>query len=110
MLVPWLVNGSTIRRIPNAELGGHFMVFRIETAKREVIVAEGMSAETFVDNVSRRRFDIFAEYEATYGGQGGASEELPEQRAMSAGQVLLSIRARIARRVKVVAGRATEAA
>jgi hypothetical protein len=88
MLVPWLVNGSTIRRIPNAELGGHFMVFRIETAKREVIVAEGMPAETFV----------------------GASEELPEQRAMCAGQVPLSIRARIARRVKVVAGRATEAA
>ena len=66
-----LVNGSTIRRIPNAELGERFTVFHIETENHEVILAEGTPAETFIDNVSRRRFDNFAEYEALYGADSG---------------------------------------
>jgi hypothetical protein len=105
-----LVNGSTIRRIPNAELGERFMAFHIETENHEVILAEGTPAETFVDNVSRRRFDNFAEYEALYGAEDGALEELPQPRAMSARQVPLSIRSRIARRAATPAGRSAQVA
>ncbi len=93
-----LVNDSTIRRIPLEELGERLVVFHIETKNHEVILAEGTPAETFVDNVSRRHFDNFAEYEALYGGGSGMIEELPYPRAMSARQVPPSLRARIARR------------
>ena len=105
-----LVNGSTIRRISNAELGGRFMVFHIETESHEVILAEGTPAETFVDNVSRRRYDNYSEYEALYGGENRMIEELPQPRAMSARQVPPSIRADIARRVEALARRSADAA
>jgi hypothetical protein len=106
-----LVNGSTIRRLSNAELGERFTVFHIETENHEVILAEGTPAETFVDNVSRRRFDNFAEYEAMYGGEGGSAlEELPLPRAMSARQVPASIRVRIARRAAAAAKSQSNAA
>jgi hypothetical protein len=105
-----LVNGSTIRRIPNAELGERFMVFHIETENHEVILAEGTPAETFVDNVSRRRFDNYAEYVAMYGEASDTLQELPQPRAMSARQVPPSIRARIARRATALAKRSADVA
>ena len=104
-----LVNGSTIRRIPNAELG-RFTVFHIETENHEVILAEGTPAETFVDNVSRRRFDNYAEYAALYGNEDGANEELPQPRAMSSRQVPLAIRSAIAQRAGALVTRLPDAA
>jgi hypothetical protein len=92
-----LVNGTTIRRIPMAELGSRFTVFHIETENHEIILAEGTPTETFVDNVTRRCFDNYAEYEALFGEEGRALEELPYPRAMSARQVPSSIRASVAR-------------
>ena len=86
------------------------MVFHIETESHEVTCRKARRPETFVDNVSRRRFDNFAEYEAMYGEECSAIEELPMPRAMSARQVPASIRTRIARRARVVAGRSTDAA
>jgi hypothetical protein len=105
-----LVNGSTIRRVPNAELGRRFTVYHIETDKHDVILAEGMPAETFIDNVSRRRFDNYAEYVALYAGEDGTMEELPHPRAMSARQVPAPIRSRIARRAAASAGRSARGA
>ena len=91
-----LVNGTTITRIPPSELGERFVVYHIETENHEIVLAEGTPAETFIDNVSRERFDNFAEYEALYGPAPAAMTELREPRAMSHRQVPAHIRARIA--------------
>ena len=55
-----LVNGTSIRRIEPAELGERFIVYHIETENHEIVLAEGAPAETFIDNVSRQRFDNYA--------------------------------------------------
>ena len=61
----------------------------------EVVLAEGAPAETFIDNVSRRLFDNYAEYEALYGDETPIVE-LDQPRAMSARQVPRAIRERLA--------------
>jgi hypothetical protein len=91
-----LVNGTTIRRMALAELGQRFTVYHIETENHEIILAEGTPAETFIDNVSRTRFDNYTEYEALYGPAPAPMAELEQPRAMSRRQVPASIHARIA--------------
>ncbi|MGI3186296.1 Hint domain-containing protein [Nioella aestuarii] len=81
-----LVNGESITRVPLAEMGETYPVYHIETEEHEIILANGAPAETFIDNVSRRVFDNFAEFEALY-GDVPEMEELPYPRAMSARQV-----------------------
>ncbi|WP_127562709.1 Hint domain-containing protein [Nioella ostreopsis] len=90
-----LVNGTTIRRVPLAEMGETYTVFHIETEEHEIILANGAPAETFIDNVSRRAFDNYAEFEALY-GDVPEMEELPYPRAMSARQVPGRIVAKLA--------------
>ncbi|MFV1874343.1 Hint domain-containing protein [Nioella sp.] len=92
-----LVNGTTIRRVPLKEMGETYTVYHIETEEHEIILANGAPAETFIDNVSRRVFDNFAEFEALY-GDVPEMEELPYPRAMSARQVPNRIVARLARK------------
>ena len=89
-----LVNGSTITRVPLAEMGETYTVYHVETEEHEIILANGAPAETFIDNVSRRVFDNFAEFDALY-GDVPEMEELPYPRAMSARQVPRRIRARL---------------
>lgn len=89
-----LVNGTTITRVPLAEMGETYVVYHIETEEHEIILANGASAETFIDNVSRRVFDNFAEFEALYGDVPEMAE-LPYPRAMSARQVPERIRAKL---------------
>ena len=60
-----LVNNTSITRV--MQPGERFTYFHIETEDHALILAEGAPAETFVDNVSRRTFDNYAEYEALYG-------------------------------------------
>ena len=91
-----LVNGTSIRRIPSSELGERFLVYHIETENHEIVLAEGTAAETFIDNVTRERFDNYAEYLALYGPAPAAMEELSLPRAMSSRQVPAAVRARIA--------------
>ena len=62
-----LVNGTSITRVPLAEMGKTYTVYHIETEAHEIILANGAPAETFIDNVSRRVFDNYAEFEALYG-------------------------------------------
>ena len=81
-----LVNGTTITRVPLSEMGETYTVYHIETDEHEIILANGAPAETFIDNVSRRVFDNYAEFEALY-GDVPEMEELPYPRAMSARQV-----------------------
>ena len=90
-----LVNGTTITRVPLSELGESYTVYHVETESHEIILANGAPAETFIDNVSRRTFDNFGEFEALY-GEVPEMEELPYPRAMSARQVPGHIQARLA--------------
>ncbi|WP_127562585.1 Hint domain-containing protein [Nioella ostreopsis] len=85
-----LVNGTTITRVPLAEMGETYTVYHIETEAHEIILANGAPAETFIDNVSRRVFDNYAEFEAIYGDVPEMAE-LPYPRAMSARQVPVHI-------------------
>ena len=59
-----LVNGSTITQINR--WSGDVEYYHIETENHELILANGAPAETFIDNVSRKEFDNWAEYEALY--------------------------------------------
>jgi hypothetical protein len=76
-------------------MGERYTVYHIETEAHEIILANGAPAETFIDNVSRRVFDNFAEIEALYGDVPEMAE-LPYPCAMSARQVPGAIRARLA--------------
>jgi hypothetical protein len=89
-----LVNGTTITRVPLSEMGKSYTVYHIETEKHEIILANGAPAETFIDNVSRRVFDNYAEFEALY-GEVPEMEELDYPRAMSARQVPPAIKAKL---------------
>jgi hypothetical protein len=81
-----LVNGTTIACVPLSEMGETYTVYHIETEAHEIILANGAPAETFIDNVSRRVFDNFTEFEALY-GEVPEMDELDYPRAMSARQV-----------------------
>ena len=79
-----LVNGATVTRVPLSEFGERFEVYHVETERHELILANGIPAETFVDNASRRAFDNYAEFEALYGANPPEMAELPHPRASNA--------------------------
>ncbi|MBB93558.1 MAG: hypothetical protein CML68_02985 [Rhodobacteraceae bacterium] len=90
-----LVNGSTIRQVPLAELGDAYTVYHVETDAHDILLANGAPAESFIDNVSRKIFDNYDDFEALY-GDVPEMDELPLPRAMSARQVPASVRAGLA--------------
>jgi hypothetical protein len=104
-----MVNGSTIRRMTAAELGASFTVFHVETEAHELILAEGIPVETFVDNVTRRRFHNYAEYEALYGEQDETIPELNMPRVKAARQLRKEIRWQLERRAVVLGSRLSAA-
>lgn len=91
-----LVNGTTIRRLMREEMGERMTVFHVETEGHEIILAEGSEVESFVDNVSRERFDNYAEYVELYGEPGQSMQELDAPRVKSWRQLPAPIRARLA--------------
>lgn len=103
-----LVNGTTVRRMTG--LSEAFTYYHIELADHSLILAEGIPAETFIDNVSRRRFDNGAEYEALYGVPQEAMTEIPAPRVKSARQLPLAIRSRLAERAAALGMEIAEAA
>jgi len=60
-----LVNGVSVVR--QTQLPDTFTYYHIELATHALVLAEGVPAETFVDNVDRMGFDNWAEHEALYG-------------------------------------------
>ena len=88
-----LVNGTTIVQ-EALQPGEGYTVYHVETAAHEIILANGAPAETFIDNVSRRVFDNFAEFEALHGDLPEIVE-LPLPRAMSARQLPARIRRKL---------------
>ena len=89
-----LINGTTIIRVPLSEFGERYTVYHVETEAHEIVFANGFPAETFVDNVPRRAFDNFAEFEALH-GDPSEMKELPYPRASSARHLPARIKARL---------------
>ena len=89
-----LVNGTTITRVPLSEFGDSYTVYHLETEDHEIIHANGVPTETFVDNVSRSAFDNQAEFEELYGNQQ-EMKELPYPRASNARHLPERIKSRL---------------
>ena len=92
-----LVNGTTILR--ETAMPERFTYFHVELDDHALILAERVPAETFLDTVTRRRFDNWADYEARYGDPGPVLTELPAPRVKSARQLPQALRERIDARV-----------
>jgi hypothetical protein len=103
-----LVNGTTITRM--TDLPERFTYFHVELDDHSLILAEGVPAETFVDNVTRRRFDNWPEYEALYGEAAATIAELDVPRVKSARQLPRAVRDRIAARTAALLPAVTSAA
>lgn len=78
-----LVNGRTIVR--ETDLPERLSYHHLELADHALILAEGVAAETFIDTVTRRRFDNWADYTARYGA-GEPIQEMDLPRIKSARQ------------------------
>ncbi|MDG3042431.1 Hint domain-containing protein [Roseicyclus marinus] len=89
-----LVNGAGIDRVPVAELGATYVVHHIETEGHDIILAEGVPAETYIDYAGRRVFDNYAEYVALLGEEREIIEN-PAPRVTSARMLPPAIRARL---------------
>ncbi|MCB4771493.1 Hint domain-containing protein [Ancylobacter sp. Lp-2] len=87
-----LVNGTSIARVERPE--ERFTYYHIELEDHALVLAEGVPAETFVDNVTRRRFDNYAEFEELHGA-GASVPELDLPRVKSARQLPAALRARL---------------
>ncbi len=90
-----LVNGATIRR--EQDLPNVFTYYHVELADHSLILAEGVPAETFVDNADRAAFDNWEEHLALY-PEGCSIAELPLPRAKAHRQVPTKTRERLAAR------------
>jgi hypothetical protein len=91
-----LVDGLLVTRLADPE--PRFTYFHVELEDQSLILAEGVPAETFVDNVTRERFDNFAEFVALYGDTGPTISELSLPRVKSARQLPRALRDRLADR------------
>lgn len=87
-----LVDGESITRVSG--LKENFTYYHVEVDAHELILAEGVSAETFIDHVDRMAFDNWAEHEEIFGG----APEKPEMgyaRVKSARQLPIALRRRL---------------
>jgi hypothetical protein len=96
-----LVNGTTVVR--EAQVPAAFIYYHVELDDHALILAEGVPAETFIDNVDREAFDNWDEHERLY-PQGHPLTELPQPRAASSRQLPASLQRRLAARAAAVAG------
>ena len=101
-----LVNGTTIRR--EARVPEVFTYWHVELADHALVLAEGVPAETFIDNVDRLAFDNWDEHEAA--GSEAPIAEMALPRAKSARQVPMAIRRRLEERAALLLGEQTAAA
>jgi hypothetical protein len=74
-----LVNGVSIVR--ETDVPATCVYSHGELPKQSLILAEGMPAETFVDNVERMAFDNWPEYQALYGDIPVDEMDLPRAKA-----------------------------
>ena len=94
-----LVNGTSVLR--QVRLPEQFTFYHIELERHALILAEGMAAESFVDNVSRMGFDNWEEYEALYPDRAGIAE-MPLPRVQSLRQMPLPLRRMLRERARTL--------
>jgi hypothetical protein len=95
-----LVDGVCVIR--ESRLPESFTYYHIELADNALVLAEGVPAETFVDNVMRMGFDNWAEHEALY-GNAPSIIEMPYPRVQSHRQLPMALRARMEGRARLLA-------
>ncbi len=96
-----LVNGTSIVRESNVpEI---FTYYHIELTGHSLILAEGVPAETFIDNIDRMNFDNWEEQEAL-ADRATPMLELELPRAKAERQVPMALRARLMSRASALAG------
>lgn len=92
-----LVNGSTVRRETNVPESWTY--WHVELANHALVLAEGVAAETFIDNVDRMAFDNWAEHQALHPDDQPIAE-MSFPRAKSHRQVPERLRQRLAARAR----------
>ena len=102
-----LVNGGSIVR--EANVPETFVYYHVELDDHSLLLAEGVPAETFVDNASRENFDNWDEHLNLY-PEGRGIPEMPYPRAQSARQVPMAIQRRLALRAAEILAPHTQAA
>lgn len=90
-----LVNGTTITVDAFGSLADRVTYYHVETEGHDVILANGAAAETFVDYVTRSKFDNYAEYVDLY-GEERAIDEMLHVRISTSRLVPAEIKARLA--------------
>ena len=78
-----MVNGASILREHNVP--ETFTYYHVELASHELLLAEGVPSESFVDNVDRMHFSNWAEHEAL--GDMAPIQEMPYARVKSRRQI-----------------------
>jgi len=89
-----LVNGETITQVQ--EWAGDVEYYHIETEDHEIILAEGVPAETLLDNSGREKFANYGEFQQLY-PHGKVTKELDLPRVKFARQLPELIKHRIAK-------------
>ena len=87
-----LVNGATIRR--ETDVPESWTCWHVELADHALVLAEGVAAESFVDNAERLAFDNWAEHQALH-PEGRPVEKMALRRAKSRRQVPQALRRRL---------------
>ncbi len=94
-----LVNGKSIVQMTDWQ--GDIEYYHIETENHEIIFAEGVPCETFIDNVSREQFDNYAEYKKLY-PDPPVIKEMPLPRVLFKNQLPSAIRKRLDARTELL--------
>ena len=90
---------TTITR--DRDLPATFTYFHIELDSHDLILAEGIPAETFLDDADRRAFDNWDEHDTLYGHLPPPQAlDLPRARAWR--QVPMALRRQIAHRATIL--------
>lgn len=103
-----LVNGSTIARV--AEVPETFRYFHVELDEHALLLAEGAPAESFLDTVTRNRFDNAADDAARSGAPTAGISEMAVPRVKSARQLPQATRRQLAARASALGFEAAMAA
>ena len=90
-----LINGDTIDLVPLSETGMRVRVYHVETHAHEIIIANGMPSESYLDIPNRQNFANFETYIALY-GEETIIHEMSVPRVSASRMLPPSIRALIA--------------
>ncbi len=89
-----LIGAEGITPVPRNEMGQTVTVYHVETQDHDLILAEGVPAETFIDYTSRRVFDNYPEFEAAF-PQGRSVGEMTLPRVSASRHLPRALRDRL---------------